>query len=60
MKLKELKKGDFFKRTATAKAVYIRGEYDRSLKKFECTDTEDINRFIFISGEKEVFTEFEY
>lgn len=56
MRLKDVPKNDFFKRKPDAKKVYIRGEYDRSTKTFECTDTEDINRAIYLKGSTMVFS----
>lgn len=58
--LKELKKGDVFKRKEAAKAIYVRGDYIRREKRFECTDVEDICRFVYLPGNAEIFTEFEY
>ena len=65
MKLKELKKtapDNWFTLKPIAEPkdtqVYIRGCYDRSEKKYWCYKFSDINSGRFISGEKEVYTDF--
>ena len=62
MKLKELKRGEYFTKKSiefpNEKQVFVRGEYDRELKKYECYRFSDINDYVYISGSKEVFTEF--
>lgn len=65
MKLKELKKGDFFtlKNIAYPKEgqVYIKDEYDRSTKTYICYAFKDKNIFIrCIKGDKEIFTDFTF
>lgn len=64
MKVKELKKGDFFTRkpidNPRDSQVYIRGDYDRSLKKYECTRFDDISRGCYLPGDKEIYTEFTF
>lgn len=61
MKIKELKKGDFFtlKNVEYPKEseVYIRGEYDRTEKKYECYKFSDVNSTRMIKGDKEVYTD---
>lgn len=62
MKVKELKKGDFFTKKAIAdpreSQVWVRGEYDRSGGKYECHRFDDVNSSCFLPGGKEVFTDF--
>lgn len=64
MKIKDLKKGDFFTKKAveypTERQVFIRGEYDRSTKKYECARFDDINRVCYLDGKKEVYTDFTF
>tara|TARA_R110000868_G_scaffold410144_1_gene697345 strand:- start:888 stop:1226 length:339 start_codon:yes stop_codon:yes gene_type:complete len=60
MALKTVKSGDYIKRKADSKAVYIKGDYIRSLKGFECTDVSDINKTIVIKSDKLVFVGFTY
>lgn len=62
--LRELKKGDWFtiKELEYPKEsqVYIRGEYDRSSKKYSCIKWDDMNAERFFKGNKTVFTEFTF
>ena len=58
--IKTVKPGDYIKRKADSKTVYIKGDYIRSLKGFECTDTSDINKSIVIKSDKLVFIGFTY
>ena len=61
MKLKELKKGDWFtlKNISEPKdnQVWIKDEYNRSSKKYLCIRWSDISVSREISGNKEVYTE---
>lgn len=59
-KIKDLPKGEYFKKTETAKAVFVRGEYDRSSKLFECHAFDDINKVIYLNPNKEVFAGFTF
>ena len=65
--LRDIPRGEYFKRTATATAVYIRGEYVRgkdyrgyTLNKYSCMDTEDMNRELFLKGSAVVVVGFTY
>ena len=62
MKIKELKQGDFFTKKAVEypreSQVWVRGAYDRSEKKYECTRFDDASSCCYLRGEKEVFTNF--
>lgn len=58
--IKQVKSGDYIKRKADAKTVYIKGDYIKSLKGFECTDASDINKTIVIKSDKLVFIGFTY
>lgn len=64
MKLKDLKKGTYFTLKAidnpTEKQVYIKGEYDRSEKKYCCGRFDDISYSKYISGDKAVYTDFTF
>lgn len=64
MKIKDLKKGDFFtlKPTETPKEsqVFIRGDYNRSEKKYECGKFSDISESRMFNGDKEVYVEFTF
>lgn len=59
-KIQDVKHKDFFKRKKDAAQVYIKGNYNRELKAYSCTDTEDMNKEIFIKKDKVVYTGFEY
>ena len=58
--IKNLKKGEFIKRTETAQRVYIKGDYDRATKSFSCIAYDDINQEIFIKADKVVFYGFTF
>jgi hypothetical protein len=58
--LKSVKPGDYVKRKADSKAVYIKGDYDRTTKSFELVDVEDINRVVYIKANKPVYVGFTY
>ena len=62
MKLKDLKPGAFFTRkpidAPKESQVYVRGAYDRTLKKYECTKWNDTSKSINLKGETEVYTYF--
>lgn len=64
MIIKELKKGDYFTiksiENPTDKQVYIRGDYDRSSKKYFCGRCDDICYERSFKGDKEVFVDFVY
>lgn len=62
MKLKDLKKGDYFTKKdisePTESQVFIRGEYCREDKKYVIYRFSDVNDFQLMKGDKEVFTDF--
>ena len=64
MTVKQLKKGEFFTRKPidhpTEKQVFIRGEYDRASKKYECTRFDDISSAVYLRGDKEIFVDFTF
>lgn len=66
MKLKDLKRGEYFTLKSfnggepSENQVYIRGEYDRAMRKYECGKYSDISYSRYISGEKEVYTDFTF
>lgn len=64
MKIKDLKKGDFFIKINVPEPrdsqVWIRGEYNRSIKKYECQRFDDVNVEQLLSGDREVFTDFTF
>ncbi len=58
--LKDVKPGDYFKRKADARAVYIKEHYCRSDKVYCCSDTDNINREVFLKGTTKVFIDFTF
>lgn len=58
--VKSLKKGDFFKLKSNSREVYIRGDYDRSERKYDCGAFSDISKNRYFPGEKQVFIAFEF
>lgn len=64
MTVKELKRGDFFcKKDISYPAedqVWIRGEYDRSMRRYECTRFSDFCDVQYMRGDKVVFCDFTF
>lgn len=64
MTVKELKKGRYFTRKAienpTEMQVWIRGDYDREQKKYECQCFGDMNSFCYLKGAAEIYTDFTF
>jgi hypothetical protein len=64
MKLKELKQGDWFTlkpiENPKESQVYIRGEYDRTEKKYDCGKFSDISYSRLLKGDTEVYTDFTF
>lgn len=64
MLIKDLKIGEYFTlkpiENPTEKQVFIRGEYDRTEKKFECGRFDDISYTRYLSGKTEVYTDFTF
>jgi hypothetical protein len=58
--LKATPKGEYIKRKADSKTVWIRGEYDKGSKSYSLTDSEDISRGIFLKGNAPVYIGFDY
>lgn len=58
--IKEVSKGDFIKRKADSHKVYVKGEYDRSLKGFWIIDYFDISHSMLLKSNKIVFNDFEF
>lgn len=55
-----IKQGEYVKRKADAKKVYIRGEYCRESKAYELTDAEDMNRQIYVKKGAVLYVGFTY
>lgn len=59
--ISQLKQSEFFriKNTATA-PVWVRGEYNRSERRYSCYKFDDVNHEKLIPGKLEVYTDFEF
>ncbi len=64
MKLKELKIGEYFTikplENPKENQVYVRGEYDRTDRKYCCGKFSDISYSRMFDGNKEVYTDFTF
>lgn len=59
--LKTLKRGDFFKLSATHNApVYVKGDYDRGSRKYSCHRWDDSNDSRLMAGSRTVFIGFSF
>lgn len=59
--LKNVKRGDFFRLTnSTTAPVWVRGEYNRSSRKYECYKYEDSNYWSEFRGSRVVWIDFEF
>lgn len=62
--LKNLKKGDFFTFKDISypndNQVYVKGDYDRLSKTYDCYCFGDINKFRSVKGDKVVFIGFSF
>ena len=60
--IKDLKQGEFFTKKPIENPnwnqVFVRGAYDRSLKKYEICRFSDVNCCGYMDGKKEVYTDF--
>lgn len=60
-KIKELASEEFFRLSESETApVWVRGEYNRSTRKYECYKYEDVNTWSEFNGSRMVFAGFEY
>lgn len=64
MELREIKKGEFFRivtKGKQGKKTFIKGDFDRSEKKFLCTDYEDAGGAgRYFKAGQEITTEFNF
>ena len=64
MILKELKKGDYFTlkpyEEPKESQVYVKGDYERSEKKYSCCKFSDVNYERFLKGSTTVYTDFTF
>lgn len=63
-KIKDLKKGEYFTlkiiEYPTEKQVWVKGDYERSEKKYSCTKFSDISHENFMKGDRIVFVGFTF
>lgn len=67
VRLKDVKKGDWIKRSLNTHRVYTKSDYvrgkdylGRTINKYACDDVEDISREIFLKGDAIVWVGFTY
>ena len=64
MTIKNLKKGEFFTLKAienpTENQVWVKGDYDRTERKYVCYKFSDVCACRLFKGDKEVHTEFTF
>ena len=54
--LKKIPEGGFFRLSESeTAALWVRGYYERSVKKFECYKYDNVNHESFMRGTREVF-----
>lgn len=54
--IKQVKKGDYFRFKDDENApIWVRSDYNRSTKKYECYKYEDVNHFLECKGERKVY-----
>lgn len=58
--LRDVKPGEYFKRKPDARAVFVRGAYDRGVKRISATDFDDISREIHLRPSTLVFIGFTF
>ena len=59
--IRDIKKGEFVKKKADAKKVFIVGDYCRTEKKWELVSADDVyGGYQYLAGDKLVFAGFEY
>ena len=58
--IQNVKRDDYLKRTVDAQAVYIRDEYYRAGKSFDCYKDSDTNTLISLKRNTKVFIGFTY
>ena len=60
IKINDLKHGQFFITSNKSKTVYVRGDYERQSKKYECANFDDISDYKYYNGNKIVLTGFTF
>lgn len=60
VKIKDLKLGQFFITSNKSRSVYMKSSYDRSSKKYECSNFDDISDFKYYNSNKIVYIGFTF
>ena len=60
MKLRDVPRGEFVRRKLDARKTYTRGEYDRSAKRYQLDDWDDISRAVYLKGDSLVWVGFTF
>lgn len=64
MTVRELKKGEFFTKwpfdEPTEDKVWVRGEYNRASKKYECHRFDDVCHTQELKGDRVIYTDFTF
>lgn len=62
--VRDLKRGDYFTRKSISEPkdnqVWIRGDYIRESKRYECTRFSDCNSFCYLKGDSVVYLDFTF
>lgn len=58
--IRNTSKGEYIKRTETARTVYVRGEYIRKRDAFACHAFDDFCKVIYIKADKPVYVDFTF
>ena len=58
--LRDVKPGEYFKRKPDARAVFVRGAYDRASSRISATDFDDISRELFLRPDTPVVVGFTF
>lgn len=58
--VRNIAKGEFVKRKADSKKVYVRGDYCRASKAYVLQDWNDISRAIYVKASKPLFIGFDF
>jgi hypothetical protein len=60
VKIKDLVEGEFFILSSKSKSVFVKSDYDRSLKQYECSNFDNFSDYRYYKGNKIVFTGFTF
>ena len=60
VKIEDVKRGDFIRRTMVTRKTYRKGGYDRTEKRYANMDCDDISRSIYLKKGTIVYTGFTY